>query len=37
MLQSDGLMFAGHSESFLHAADIFKSLGKTVYSLAKAR
>ena len=34
MLQSNGLMFAGHSESFLHAADLFKSLGKTVYALA---
>lgn len=37
MMQSDGLMFAGHSESFLHAADLFKSLGKTVYALASAR
>lgn len=37
MLLSDGLMFAGHSESFLHAADLFKSLGKTVYALANAR
>ena len=36
LLQADGLMFAGHSESFLHAADIFKSLGKTVYALTKA-
>lgn len=36
MLQPDGLMLAGHSESFLHAADLFKSLGKTVYALAKA-
>ena len=36
MMQTDGLMFAGHSESFLHAADLFKSLGKTVYALAKA-
>ena len=36
MLQVDGLMFAGHSESFLHAAEIFKSLGKTVYALTKA-
>lgn len=35
MLQEDGLMFAGHSESFMHAADLFKSLGKTVYALAK--
>lgn len=37
MMQSDGLMFAGHSESFLHAADLFKSQGKTVYTLARAR
>lgn len=37
MLQADGLMLAGHSESFLHAADLFKSLGKTVYALAKSR
>lgn len=37
MMQPDGLMFAGHSESFLHASDLFKSLGKTVYALAKAR
>lgn len=37
MLQPEGLMFAGHSESFLHAADLFKSLGKTVYALAKSR
>ena len=29
-------MLAGHSESFLHAADLLKSLGKTVYALAKA-
>ncbi|MDP3440205.1 MAG: CheR family methyltransferase [Azonexus sp.] len=37
LMQPEGLMFAGHSESFLHAADLFKSLGKTVYALAKAR
>lgn len=37
MMQSDGLLFAGHSESFLHAADLFKSLGKTVYALAGHR
>ena len=37
MMQPDGLMFAGHSESFLHAADLFKSLGKTVYALAGTR
>ena len=37
MMQADGLMFAGHSESFLHAADLFRSLGKTVYALAKPK
>ena len=35
LMQPDGLMFAGHSESFLHAADLFRSLGKTVYELAR--
>ncbi|MDE2585181.1 MAG: chemotaxis protein CheR [Betaproteobacteria bacterium] len=35
LLQRDGLLFAGHSESFLHAADLFRSLGKTVYELAR--
>lgn len=37
LMQPDGLMFAGHSESFLHAADLFKSLGKTVYALSAHR
>jgi chemotaxis protein methyltransferase CheR len=37
IMQPDGLMFAGHSESFLHAADLFKSQGKTVYTLAHTR
>lgn len=37
LMQPDGLMLAGHSESFLHAADLFKSMGKTVYALAKPR
>lgn len=36
MMEGDGLMFAGHSESFLHAADLFRSLGKTVYALARS-
>ena len=36
LMQRNGLMFAGHSESFLHAADLFKSLGKTVYALTRA-
>lgn len=35
MMQEDGLMFAGHSESFLHASDLFRSLGKTVYELSR--
>ena len=35
MMQPDGLMFAGHSESFYHAADLFKLRGKTVYELAE--
>lgn len=35
LLSGDGLLFAGHSESFLHAADVFRSLGKTVYELVK--
>ena len=34
LLSENGLLFAGHSESFLHAADLFRSLGKTVYDLA---
>ena len=35
LLQPEGLLFAGHSESFLHTADIFRPLGKTVYALAQ--
>ncbi len=31
----DGLLFAGHSESFHHAADLFKLRGKTVYALTE--
>jgi chemotaxis protein methyltransferase CheR len=31
VLRPDGLLFAGHSESFLHAADLFRPAGKTVY------
>lgn len=36
LLRPDGLLFAGHSESFVHAADLFRPLGKTVYQLARA-
>jgi chemotaxis protein methyltransferase CheR len=31
VLSPDGLLFAGHSESFLHAAELFKPAGRTVY------
>ncbi|MDD5247908.1 MAG: chemotaxis protein CheR [Rhodocyclaceae bacterium] len=34
LLRDDGLFFAGHSESFLHAADLMRSLGRTVYERA---
>ncbi|AUL99816.1 chemotaxis protein CheR [Rhodocyclaceae bacterium] len=34
LLRPDGLLFAGHSESFMHAADLFRSLGRTVYKRA---
>jgi chemotaxis protein methyltransferase CheR len=37
LLRDDGLLFAGHSESFLHAADLFHSLGRTVYERADRR
>ncbi len=36
LLLPDGLLFAGHSESFHHAADLFKLRGRTVYELAPA-
>lgn len=32
-LKPDGLFFAGHSESFHHATNLFKNAGKTVYRL----
>lgn len=32
LLPADGLLFAGHSESFHHAADLFRPCGKTVYA-----
>jgi len=34
LLREDGLLFAGHSESFQHAADLFRPRGKTVYEVA---
>ena len=34
LLHPEGLLFAGHSESFHHAADLFRPRGKTVYEPA---
>jgi len=36
LLRPDGQLFAGHSESFMHAADLFRSRGRTVYQRADA-
>ena len=35
-MRQDGLLFAGHSESFYHAGDLFKLRGKTVYEITDA-
>lgn len=37
LLQPDGLLFAGHSESFNNATHLFRLRGKTVYELVKSR
>lgn len=37
LLRPDGLLFAGHSENFYHAADLFRLRAKTVYELANPR
>jgi chemotaxis protein methyltransferase CheR len=37
LLRPEGLLYAGHSESFLHAADLFRSLGRTVYERTDKR
>ena len=34
LLRDDGLLFAGHSENFIHAAKLFRSMGRTVYEKA---
>ncbi|HAF45577.1 MAG TPA: chemotaxis protein CheR [Gallionellaceae bacterium] len=34
LMRGNGLLFAGHSESFYHASSIFKLRGSTVYELA---
>jgi len=35
-LKPDGLLFAGHSENFTHARNLFELQGKTVYRLARS-
>lgn len=35
IMRRDGILFAGHSESFHHASDLFKIQGKTVYTIAE--
>lgn len=37
LLADDGLLFAGHSESFQYAANLFKLRAKTVYELTNKR
>ena len=34
LLRQNGLLIAGHSESFHHTADLFRPCGKTVYELS---
>ena len=34
LLRADGLLFAGHSESYYHAEEYFRLRGKTVYQLS---
>ena len=34
LLAPDGLLYTGHSESFLHATDVVRSVGRTVYRRA---
>lgn len=36
LLRLDGLLFAGHSESLLHSADLLRLRGNTVYERARA-
>ena len=36
LMKPDGLLFAGHSENFMHVTDVFKLRGKTVYELDHA-
>lgn len=37
LMPNDGLLFAGHSESYTHAAHLLQTCGKTMYRLADKR
>ncbi|HBK54979.1 MAG TPA: chemotaxis protein CheR [Xanthomonadales bacterium] len=37
LLDREGLFFAGHSESFFHATDLIRPVGRTVYRRADSR
>lgn len=37
VLHPNGLLYAGHSENFIHAANLFRSLGRTVYARVDAQ
>ncbi|BBL71280.1 CheR family methyltransferase [Methylogaea oryzae] len=37
LMEPHGLLFAGHSESLFHAADLFRLRGQTVYELARGK
>lgn len=37
LLAMDGLFFAGHSESFFHATDLIRNLGRTVYARSDSK
>ncbi len=37
LLTHEGLFFAGHSESFFHAADLIRSVGRTIYRRADVK
>jgi chemotaxis protein methyltransferase CheR len=36
LLHPQGRLYAGHSENFIHAANLFRSLGRTVYARTEA-
>jgi chemotaxis protein methyltransferase CheR len=35
VMHQDALLFAGHSESFQHAVDLFQNRGKTIYTISQ--